>query len=327
MDRSMEYLKTKDVKLEEDTREPETTQPFTAKTVMHTLQFLVRESPTLAPWVAKFKCKRILLNCLKGEGLRNREALQKQVFSLINKYDEQNECIPEVGFLQVLLRLFSPFLLNSVTGLVFELCLDSTPLVLNSVLNSKSSEPEEPRQKWVSFGSVVRQKVVSELDSILFGGSPLEHLFRKAALLNTLSVLANLREMAKLLLECNFVSKLYSEYVLVVSKYAEGKKVFLMPGLYLTRLYIPFFLQPLSILQELNIAFHHNKKLTRAQTRSPLNALLLNEDAINAQLIPVDVLKKSKFKQEWSLGRDPPKKNHNNRPEERFSDSDSDSDL
>ena len=72
IDKSLEYLKTKDVKMEDCSLPAETTQPFTSKTVIHTLQFLIRESPALAPWVAKFKCKKLLLSSLKSEGLLNR---------------------------------------------------------------------------------------------------------------------------------------------------------------------------------------------------------------------------------------------------------------
>ena len=154
---------------------------------------------------------------------------------------------------------------------------------------------------------MVRQKVASELDSVLFGGPALEHVFRKAALLNTLSELVNIREMAKLLIECNFIGKLYREYVRTVRAYGSGKEGALTPAVYLTKIYIPFFLQPLSVLQELNIAFHHNKKLAKP-SRRPLNALLLNDDAVNAQLVPTDIFKKHKFKSDWPFARDHPKK-------------------
>jgi hypothetical protein len=42
--------------------------------------------------------------------------------------------------------------------------------------------------------------VASEFELILFGGPPLEHLFRKAACLNMMTVLLNCREMSRLLL-------------------------------------------------------------------------------------------------------------------------------
>ncbi|MCB0370230.1 MAG: hypothetical protein KDD45_12615, partial [Bdellovibrionales bacterium] len=92
-------------------------EPFNIKVLMHTLQFLLRESPTLAPWIAKFKCKKLILNVLKQEP--NRAELTEYVFSLLNKYGEKGDNISELGFLQVLLRLASPFLLNTISGLVF----------------------------------------------------------------------------------------------------------------------------------------------------------------------------------------------------------------
>lgn len=83
--------------------------------------------------------------------------------------------------------------------------------------------------------------------------------------------------MAKLLIECNFISKLYNEYHRIVKEYGSNKEIFLMPGTYLNKIFIPFFLQILSILQELNIAFHHNKKLIKNQQKTMLNSLILNE--------------------------------------------------
>jgi hypothetical protein len=107
-------------------------EPFNLKVIIHTLQYLIRESPTLTPWVAKFKCKKIIQTALKADHLTNKEAVSKYIFGLINKYGDKNDSINEIGFLQVLLRMGSPFLLNTISGLLFELCLDSTPLVLNT---------------------------------------------------------------------------------------------------------------------------------------------------------------------------------------------------
>jgi len=42
--------------------------------------------------------------------------------------------------------------------------------------------------------------VVSELEFIIFGGEPPEHLFRKVACLNLMTVLLNNREMSRLLI-------------------------------------------------------------------------------------------------------------------------------
>ena len=50
-----------------------------------------------------------------------------------------------------------------------------------------------------------------------------------------------------------------------------------MPGIYVHKIYTPFFLQILSVLQELNIAFHHNKKLIKNQQKTMLDSLILNE--------------------------------------------------
>ena len=85
---------------------------------------------------------------------------------------------------------------------------------------------------------------------------------------------------------------------------AYNSKNFTIPGVYLTRLYIPFFLQPISLLQELNIAFHHNKKLNKNQNKLLVNSLImLTEESINHQLIPADIMKKNKFKNDWPFGR------------------------
>lgn len=40
------------------------------------------------------------------------------------------ESMVEIRFLTVCLKLLSPYITNSVSGLIFELCLDSTPIVM-----------------------------------------------------------------------------------------------------------------------------------------------------------------------------------------------------
>jgi len=50
-----------------------------------------------------------------------------------------------------------------------------------------------------------------------------------------------------------------------------------MPSVYLAKIYIPFFFEPISVLQELNIAFHHNKKLMKNQQKTYMNSLLQTE--------------------------------------------------
>lgn len=119
-----------------------------------------------------------------------------------------------------------------------------------------------------------------------------------------MTVLLNNREMSKLLIESNFIGKLYSEYSAIMTKYSEKTNRITLPGVYLTKIYIPFILEPLALLQELNIAFHHNKKLNKNQPRGlEYSLVMLSEDAINGQLIPADVLKKNKFKGDWPYGK------------------------
>ena len=65
----------------------------------------------------------------------------------------------EVGFLSVLLRLFSP--LDCISGLIFELCLDSNPLI-------QVSDTKTGKNGHLPFSSVVRAKVVEEIENILF---------------------------------------------------------------------------------------------------------------------------------------------------------------
>ena len=125
---------------------------------------------------------------------------------------------------------------------------------------------------------MVRQKVVSEFDFILFGGSPLRHLFRKAAILNLMTVLINNREMSRLLIESQFISKMHNEYKIIMDDYSENSEKDQLKGIYLTKMYIPFWLEPISLLQEINIAFHHNKKLSKIQGKSLLNSLIMLSD-------------------------------------------------
>ena len=102
---------------------------------MHTIQYLLRESPTLAPWIAKFRCKKIILGVIRQEGVKNRERVAAYLSSLLMFGEQEKgnlDNLQELGFLQVLLRLSSPFMLNTISGLIFELCLDSTPLVLKN---------------------------------------------------------------------------------------------------------------------------------------------------------------------------------------------------
>ena len=88
-----------------------------------------------------------------------------------------------------------------------------------------------------------------------------------------------------------------------MDNYNENSEKDSLKGIYLTKMYIPFWLEPISLLQEINIAFHHNKKLSKIQGKSLLNSLImLSDESINNQLIPADVLKKSKFRSDWPFG-------------------------
>ncbi len=66
----------------------------------------------------------------------------------------------------------------------------------------------------------------------------------------------------------------------------------------MSKILIPFFIMPMSILQEINISYNLNKKILK-----PLNAIkikfLLNKDSINSQLIPADFFRKNKFRTNW----------------------------
>jgi len=74
-----------------------------------------------------------------------------------------------------------------------------------------------------------------------------------------------------------------------------------MPSVYLAKIYIPFFFEPISVLQELNIAFHHNKNLIKSQNKIKMNSLLQTEQYINSQLIPSEIFNKNSFKADWPL--------------------------
>ena len=68
-------------------------EPFNIKVIIYTLHFLLRESPTLAPWIAKFKCKKIILSSLKNLPSEIQTKMSKYVFSLLNKYNEKADTI------------------------------------------------------------------------------------------------------------------------------------------------------------------------------------------------------------------------------------------
>jgi hypothetical protein len=276
-------------------------EPFTVRSILQTLQYLVRESPSLGPFVAKFKCRRLLTAELASDALKNREMVTAFVLRGVAGLGSGSvEGLQELGYLSVLIRLFSPLVVNAISGLVFELCLDSTPLVQLS---------EGGKKGHVAFGSVIRLKVADELGAIMFEPVQLEWLYRKLCLLNLVTVLTNIREMAKLFLENGFIAKLYTQFEAVKTALTQAWTATdhnpplshappPIPGNYITRLVTPFYLSPLGILQELNISFHYNKKLNKNAPKISISTVL-NRDSINAQLIPSDALKRYRFKLDW----------------------------
>ena len=46
-------------------------EPFNIKTLIYTIQFLIRESPSLVPWVAKYKCRKVIQNIFKNYAFKS----------------------------------------------------------------------------------------------------------------------------------------------------------------------------------------------------------------------------------------------------------------
>lgn len=111
-------------------------------------------------------------------------------------------------------------------------------------------------------------------------------------LLNLVTVLINIREMSKLLLEIGFVAKLYKGLEGIRAELGE------LTGNFVTRLLSPFYHATIGILQELNIHFQYLKKTGKAAPKISVKTVLSRE-SINEQLIPLDSLKKFKFKLDW----------------------------
>ncbi len=64
----------------------------------------------------------------------------------------------------------------------------------------------------------------------------------------------------------------------------------------MTKFLIPFFICPISILQELSISFNINRKNAKTNFHIPA---LLDPDSINSQLIPSDYFHSHKFNENW----------------------------
>jgi hypothetical protein len=112
------------------------------------------------------------------------------VLGLLNGFKENNDLggLSEVGYLTLILKLFSPLFTTTVSGIVFELCLDSTPLV------QVTESTKDKKPTYASFGSVIRMKTMEEIAFSLFGKKQCrEHLFRSLCIINLVTVLMNIR--------------------------------------------------------------------------------------------------------------------------------------
>lgn len=97
-----------------------------------------------------------------------------------------------------------------------------------------------------------------------------------------ITVLINIKEMARLFLDNSFISKLYTQYEAIRGSLetawreeSTNNNLESPPsGSLITRIVTPFYLTPLAILQELNISFHYNKKLNKSGTKVCISTVL-----------------------------------------------------
>jgi hypothetical protein len=66
---------------------------------------------------------------MNNDSLKHKEQVTTLAMRSLTGVSQNSDGLQEVGYLSVLIRLFSPLVVNAISGLVFELCLDSTPLV------------------------------------------------------------------------------------------------------------------------------------------------------------------------------------------------------
>jgi hypothetical protein len=66
---------------------------------------------------------------MNNDSLKHKEQVTILAMRSLTGVSQNSDGLQEVGYLSVLIRLFSPLVVNAISGLVFELCLDSTPLV------------------------------------------------------------------------------------------------------------------------------------------------------------------------------------------------------
>ena len=86
------------------------TDVFNISTLIHTLQVLVRESPSLAPFITKFKCKKFI-NQIMDDAPKETTDLMKELECVDGKKD--------LRFISFLIRAMSPLFVNRVFTLLF----------------------------------------------------------------------------------------------------------------------------------------------------------------------------------------------------------------
>lgn len=180
---------------------------------------MIRMSPSLSPWIARFKCKKIIAHHLKSLKSNQHDKVVEIVKNLIGGNKNSNDLInQEVSFLVFMLRVLSPLITNSISALVFELCLDSTVIVSLNDFKIKEKELKDMKEKKINaytpFSSLVRFKIIEEIEIGLFKNEGTDHfsLFRKLALLNLMTILMIIKDMSKMYIESAMIAKLYKEY-------------------------------------------------------------------------------------------------------------------
>lgn len=92
----------------------------------------------------------------------------------------------------------------------------------------------------------------------------------------------------------SLLPKLQTLYEESLSKF-KGEKIEKMSML-AKKVLLPFFVSPISLLHELNISLHLQKKKIK---KIPRIHLLNTSDSVNEQLIGSDFFNTTKFKQNW----------------------------
>ncbi len=102
--------------------------PFNLKILLYSLQVLSRQSPTIVPWIARFKCKKILVNEIKAYGLTTESEGYKKIISYVyGATDLPIQNFTEVSFLTLLVKFIYP--VSQISTFLFELCLDNNVLL------------------------------------------------------------------------------------------------------------------------------------------------------------------------------------------------------